>query len=1376
MIVHLDADAFFASVEQASDPKLRRRPVAVGGSRRGVIASASYEARRLGVRTAMPTARAKSLCPGLVVIPGDFEKYEMFSRLMFSYAYDHTPVVEVSSIDEGYFDLRGNRRRSAVEIAEVIRAAIRQSLKIPVSEGVASNKLVSAVASKLNKPSAFVEVPAGGEREFLAPLENKWLPGVGPKLSQELTRAGLVRIGQIAATSPRDLSLFAGSRARGLWEFACGVDERPVVPEAPAAKSYSVQETFEKDVTDEAWIVAKLLSLADGLLATVRREGKTIRTVEVRVRYNDFDESRRSESLPEPTDLEHDVYPVIRRLLRKAWERRVSLRLVSVKLSGVYAAVFQEGFSFCGGGPDRAERRRLAGVVDRIRATHGGLACMRGHDLLLRQPPVPVAPQVLKRAAKREWVPLNFKSGFSFLDSLLKPADIVRLAAERGHKAVAMTDPNLHGAVEFYQAAREAGIRPIVAATLDVGASRVCAYVKDRTGYANLCALLSLPGISREALEERKAGLLLRPYNHQPAIRYEGPGDRAAYGILSSIRTLTLLDEAVPEKAAGDFHFPTACASDVARDSLAIAEECGFEFELGGLKFPRFQPPDGTSPSAFLRRLAMEGAVRRYGRPSREILAQLGEELAIIAEVGYEEYFLLTWDVLWNDCHPRGIEWITRGSAADSLVCYCLGISDVCPVRFELYFRRFLNRDRMALNKLPDIDLDFPHDRKDDVTDLVFAKYGAHAAMVGGFNTFRGRSAFADIAKVLGVSESQVRRMTDHMPWSEASEIADAVASSVECRNPLWEEDPYRTALRLARHLDGMPRHPKMHPCGMVLSREPIETLSPVFMSASGRPTTHFDMEAVESIGLVKMDLLAQGGLAVMRDTRELLERKGVSVDLRSLEPWKDPEIWDMISTGGSRGVHHIESPAMLSLAKMVGVRNVDDLIAIVSVIRPGAANSQKKQLFARRARGVEPPAYAHPSLEPCLRSTYGIIAYEEHILQICEAFAGLPAGRADILRRALVKGRGEKVAEMRGEFFAAAEALGRSVQATQEVWELVSGFQGYAFCRAHSTAYGIEAYQAAHLKRYHPQEFLACVLTHGKGFYNRLVYSLECRRLGISFLLPDVNVSGDRYLPEGGALRVPLWQIKGLSRRTLDRWAAGRPFRSLQDFLLRTRASSDEMDALIRAGAFDGFGDPRTVQYWQFREASHWVDDEGQGSLFARDVMVGGRLARQGDGGILTGGTPGPHFGDMLQSGEVPLQEPTRLDLLRGEQELLGFTVSGHPLELFPDVAWDTYCPIQRLPDFPGSVVTVAGLIVEDRIHHQVDGRAMKFLSLCDWTGILECEMFAASYRRFGLETIRHPVVEVSGTVTPAENGKGFSLEVKSVQKARRGPGGSVA
>ena len=1366
--VHLDADAFFVGCEVASEPRLRGKAVAVGGMKRGIIASASYEARRLGIYTPMPTARALKICPHLIVLPGDYEKYEHFSRLMFSLVHDYTPIVEVGSIDEGYGDLSGVTKWSPRMAAERLRKNIRDHLRLSVSQGLGANKLVASVASKLRKPDNFLEVPAGTEKEFLAPLEVKWLPGVGAKMERVFLAAGLHRIAQVAETNVESLELIAGSAAGQLREFALGIDERPIVTEREDAQSYGKQETFDEDTTDEEFVRRILRGMTDHLMAKVRADGKMIRCVEVRLRYNDMEQSRRSESLDEPTDLETDVYGMIDRLTRRAWDRRVSLRLVGLKFSRVYdgGGWRQTGLDLPGTGYERETRRVLARVMDEAKERYGAGSLVRGHQLptrqscqssvASRQEKPPVGWRYLTHTQTKVSAVLNVKSCFSFMDSLLRPEDIVRLAAERGAKAVAVTDPNLHGAVAFCAAAKEVGIKPIVAAEAKVRGIPYLAYVENTTGYRNLCGLLS--GTNRGVLD----GLILRPTTAFPEIRYASARDAKFYEVLQSIRTLSLAGQPHAEKRRGDFAWSREieASAAMARDAGEIAERCEFVLSVGGLKFPRFAPPDGSAPRKFLGRLAREGMKRRYGAmPTAGVRRQIEEELRIIAEVGYEEYFLVVWELLQR-CAERGIEWITRGSAADSLVCYCLGISSVCPVRFELYFRRFLNPDRMKLQKLPDIDIDFPHDRRDEVVDLIFERYGPHhAAVVGGFNTYQGRSAFADIAKALGVSEFQIRRMTEKLPQTSARHVAAAARDSVESRGLTWDENPYQVALKLAARLDGFPRHAKMHPCGVVISRDPVGDLTPLFTSASGRATTHLDMEAVEAMGLVKLDILAQGGLSVLRDTREALRVRGIEPPQPG--SWDDPHVWQMIAEGEARGAHHIESPAMTSLARMSGVRAIDQLIAIVSVIRPGAANSLRKEQFARRARGVEPVRYGHPSLETVLRSTYGVVAYEEHVLQICEVFAGWDAGRADILRRMLVKNRMANVDTWRAEFAEAARTKGRSDDEIAAVWDLLMQFRGYAFCRAHSTAYGLEAYEAAQLKRYWPAEFLASVLTHGKGFYSRLFYTIEARRLGVSFAGPEVNgevnkfsvlakarlakprlslpfSAGRRGIAEGKTIRVPLCMIKGLSEGLLGRIESGQPFSSLSDFWRRCAPQGDEAMALLRVGAFDGFGCSRTEMFWELRALAPWIT--GQGLLLE---------SRRTD---------------------FPRHrtEPGWLERLRDEMELLGFPASGHPVELFPEVVWETYCPVGEVRNFAGERVTTCGMVVAQRLHHQSDGRAMKFISICDRTDILECEIFADAYRKCGGVLARWPVVEVTGRVEALGGSRGCVLRVELVRAAR--------
>ena len=1428
-IVHLDADAFFASVEQAADKRLRGKPVAVGGEKRGVVTSASYEARKFGVFTPMPTIRARKLCPKLIVLPCDYRRYEDFSKWMFSYAYEFTPDVEITSIDEGYFDLTGARRAPA-DIALTVRKAIGQSLKISISEGIGSNKLVSQIASKLTKPAAFAEVPPGHEISFLHPLPNKWLPGIGPKASGRLNAAGLARIGQIADTPLDLLHVLMGNMAKTLRDQANGIDDRPLLPERGPQKSFSQQRTFAGDLTDEDYIEATLRHMADDLFTEVREEGRSVRTLTVKVRYNDMGEDQISESLAEPTDLETEVYGRLHNMLKAAWKRRVSLRLVSLKLSNVYDGRFRSELALEVSAQRQHARERLAQAVDGLRKAHGHGVILRGHDFRLRDAPrelMATAPtaaarsplpirksQIKNQESFGSYVALRAHSHYSFLDSTLSPKAIVELAKQHGMSAVAMTDTgNLHGAVEFVLAAKQAGIKPILGTEINLDGNPLLLYVESAQGYSNLNQLLSrhaeraAAGGDESSVANQQRGLFHREELHGltdgliaigedqrlaeifpdryyrlvtgkempatsvacPDIRYGVTSDRQKFDIVQSIRTLTLLHEDHPEKRRGGrFHFRTPAEMakvgqehpDWLRRSIEIAERCNFDLPFGKPQFPAFTPPDGSPPSEYLRRLVLQGLQQRYRQRAGQFKAQVAEELSIITEVGYEDYFLITWDFL-QDCRKRGIEWITRGSAADSLVCYCLGISGVCPIRFDLYFRRFLNKDRMALNKLPDIDIDFAHDEKDKVVKLIFEKYGRnHCAVVGGFSTFQARSAFAEVAKVLGVAEREVRKFTDHFPWSfgggwvpaehapsGGNKLIEMLRASPENRDLPLDEEPYRTALQMAEFLDGVPRYPKMHPCGLVLSRQPMHDLTPTFIANKGYATCHFDMDAVEAIGLVKMDILAQGGLAAMRDVKQMLSARGIKVDLDGLEPWDDPQVWEMIASGGARAVHHIESPAMTSLCRMCNVGEIDGLIAIVSVIRPGAANEGKKLAFTRRYQGLEPVTYPHPSLEACLRSTYGLVVYEEHILQMSEAFAGLNPGRADVLRRALNKQSFPVIEKISGEFVESALARGHSPEKIAEVWGLVTGFAGYAFCKAHSTAYGVEAYQSAWLKKYFPVEFMAAVLSNGKGFYHPIVYVLECHRLGITLLPPSINQPGPMFQPVGQAIRVPVRSVKGLTERTSKRILTEREhgeFPSLADFYRRVGPSTEELESLLRVGAFDDFGRSRTAQFWecQFLQRTFGTAGDGQGLLLPPPGM------------------------DRLP--EVPLQEPTRRERLESENELLGYPASGHPLELHDHVAWDSYCPVSRLGEHIGEEVVTCGLVVEQRTHHQITGEPMKFLTLADWTGMVETELFAQTYRSYGLATVRYPVLEIVAKVEPFENGRGFSLRVLRAGKPR--------
>ena len=824
-------------------------------------------------------------------------------------------------------------------------------------------------------------------------------------------------------------------------------------------------------------------------------------------------------------------------------------------------------------------------------------------------------------------------------------------------------------------------------------------------------------------------------------VRYLEPREWLKFDILQSMRTLTLLGQRHPEKLSpGRYHWHTP--DELARhfgglpqalhNTLRIAERCQFDFDLGDIRFPRFPCDD---PIQLLRAKVRAGLERRYGpSPSREVLDRLHRELAVIEEVGYAGYFLVFADLVeW--CNSRGIATLARGSAAGSLVCYLLGISNVCPFRFGLCFERFLNRERMQFSKLADIDLDLPWDRRDEVVEHVFDQYGpGHAAMIGAVHTFQGRSAIAEIAKVYGIPEREARRFTEHLPRHHGDSL-EAVLRTPECRNLPWNDEPWRSILQIASELDGLPRHFAMHPCGLVLSGEPLSRRMPLFSSSKGWPTTHYDMEDVEELGLLKMDLLGQAGLTVLRETLDnVASNHGHRPGLDQLD-WNDPPTWDTIASGHARGVFHIESPAMTSLLVMANCRDIDTLTAVESIIRPGAANEGKKLAFARRKQGLEPVGFAHPSLEPILADTCGLMAFEEHILLVANAFAGMPWGRADLLRRALVKNRDAALIDQLGEEFRrSALALGRTPEETERVWKMVGEFRGYMFNKAHSAAYAVEAFAGAWLKTRYPVEFLAAVLSSRRGFYAPIVYVLEALRLGARFLPPDLHLSDPRrFTVHGQEIRLPLDQVRGLSQATLDRIASHRPFSDPADFFRRVQPTRPEWLALLKAGALDVFAEPRGSLFWRLQRLEAWGD-------------------------------PGRR---LLDPEPPPSFDPSPENRARWESEVLGFPVSLHPLALWSrHVSWNDFLPAaelaRRQQQFYHKTVRVAGLIVADRRHPTANG-VMKFVTLADWSGFLEAALFADVYRDYGHLTVQ-PVIGLEAVVEPFDNRRGFTLRARKV------------
>lgn len=752
-----------------------------------------------------------------------------------------------------------------------------------------------------------------------------------------------------------------------------------------------------------------------------------------------------------------------------------------------------------------------------------------------------------------------------------------------------------------------------------------------------------------------------------------------------------------------------------------VAERCRYTPPLGGVLFPDIELEQGETPYSRLSSLALEGLRRRY-RPLRpEALRRLDTELSTIDRLGFAPYFLLVHRIReW--AAREGIPCVGRGSAADSLVAYCLGLTDADPLRYRLLFERFLNPAR---GDRPDIDLDFCWRRRDRVIEHVYELLGhERTAMIATLATFGLRAAFRESALALGIPPVEVnrwsRRLPHHAPpaenpaararTEETSPLERALRAVPEARGFPFEDPRWRRALRLAGRLVGTPRHLGLHPGGVVVAPGPITDYVACQRAAKGVVVTQLDKDGVEALGLVKMDLLGNRALTVIDDATRVLAGRGIEVDLERI-PEDDPDVARALREGRTLGCFQIESPGMRHLLQQTGARDMAAVIQAIALIRPGPAGSGMKDAYVRRYRGLEPPAPPHPRLADLLWDTQGVMLYQEDVMQVVSTLAGMDLAEADCLRRALKKRDERHLARLAERFLAGCAENGVARADAERVWELVSNFAAFGFCKAHAVTYGRIAYRTAWLKTHWPAVYLASFLASHTGYYAERVYVEEARRLGVPILGPDVNRSGADWSVEWieregeepiAAIRVGLASVKGLCERTRDALLAARerggPFLSLPDLLERTGAHVDEAEALVSVGALDAFDRTRPELLWRLhllrtparRAPRDPARDGGRpldpGELAAcratprtrAEERVAEARARSGGwrGGIGGLGAAGLARGEtarLFPEPEAPALALPRLPDLgpreRGELEfdLLGLTLTHHPTRLFP-------------------------------------------------------------------------------------------------------------
>ncbi len=965
------------------------------------------------------------------------------------------------------------------------------------------------------------------------------------------------------------------------------------------------------------------------------------------------------------------------------------------------------------------------------------------------------------------FIPLAVRSHYSLMRGTDSPAAICRAARRMGYDRLALTDTNtLAGLWKFVEACREEGLTPIVGAEITdpKRERRAVCLVKDATGYANLCRLITRrhrdPAFDlSSAIARRPAGLRVLtshadllaawhragvhtaaalprrpPSPFDPLVRHARrrgialvatpdsffvrPDGFKRHCLLRAVAGNTALSRLAPaDTAAADAWLAPASVYDRrfahCPDALANTACLAEELTFSGPDFGRVMPPwsdaRGRSAEACLRRAAYAGAHDRYGSPLAErVVQRLEHELAVIAAMGFSSYFLVVKQIVAHSPRTCG-----RGSAAASLVAYCLGITNVCPVKHDLYFGRFLNPGRADP---PDIDVDFAWDERDAVISGVLTHFGGNAAMVASHVLFQPRMALRETAKVFGMPEAEIGQITRRLPWFwHRGELDAGLMENLKSRPETRHLDfvhPWPQIVALAQGLIGIPRHLSVHPGGVVITPTPIDACVPVETAPKGVPIIQWDKDGAEDAGLVKIDLLGNRSLGVIRDALANMGANGITFDEGRWAPEDDPATQATIAAGRTMGCFYIESPAMRQLHQKAGCGDFEHLVIHSSIIRP-AANTYIQEYLRRLHGGRWDPI--HPLLAGVLADTFGIMVYQEDVSRAAMALAGFSDADADSLRKIIAKkDRRRQLRDMRDRFMSGATGQGVSPEQADAVWQMMMSFAGYSFCKPHSASYARVSFQAAFLKTHYPAEFMAGVISNQGGFYSTFAYVSEARRLGLVVDPPDVNASPIPWHGRGRRLRVGLMAVGGLSQATMAAIAACRRtsrFANMADFLERVQPEKDEVRALIHCGALDALEQDRSRPQLLWMLACRQADRRRgrQADLFASHVAA-------------------------PAAGDPPALPPTDpLMRLRREFAVLGFLCDRHPITLFaPAIAGMNVVKADRLPSLVGQRVRLAVWLITGKVVHTRHGDPMEFLTFEDDTGIVEATFFPAVYRRF--------------------------------------------
>ena len=977
------------------------------------------------------------------------------------------------------------------------------------------------------------------------------------------------------------------------------------------------------------------------------------------------------------------------------------------------------------------------------------------------------------------FINLNVRSCYSLLESTIDIDSLIEYATERKLDTLSLVeDGSMHSAIKFYTACKKANIRPVIGVSLIVKTAEASCkwtlFARNQTGYRVLLKLTSdyalfnlvkaddvlvhaenlvicvsvqddfdvnvLPSLSQvigefylgisstKVLQKAKSLQNLNfPFVFLNEVRILSEDDVPVFKVLAAIKDNINVSQV---NIDGDIHFLSNRSARLLgeqdeflaaamENAVKIAEVCHVELDLGCNLLPKFEVATGDSACDYLAALCMHGAGRRYGDELRAAhYERLKYELDVISKMGFADYFLIVWDFVKYAKNNGILVGPGRGSAAGSFVAYVLGITDVCPIKYDLLFERFLNPERISL---PDIDIDFQDDRRDEVIDYVKEKYGDFAVcQIATFGTFATRSSWRDTARVHGLKTAQINAVTKHL--NSGMSLESNLKENVALQEYLESHPSQKSIFMRAMRIEGFPRHVSTHAAGVIISPADLRNFTAISKGATNVYLSQYEAGDLEAIGLLKMDFLGLRNLTMIQEISALINENDENFDINKI-PLNDKMTYELIASANTMGIFQLESGGMRAALRQILPSNIEDIISALALFRPGPMANIG--MFAARKHGREHITYDHHSLEPILRNTYGIIVYQEQIMQISNKVAGYSLGESDILRRAISKKDVRVMEEEGSKFIQRALKRGYAKQVAEKIFDLILRFANYGFNRSHAASYAMISYQMAYLKVNYPQYFMVSVLVTQMGSSKGTANAVkEARGLGIEVLPPSVNESFKGYRAKNGQIRLGFLSIKHIGLEIASKLVAERSkgeFTSFFDFVKRVDKILGEkvLLALIDVGACDEFGFSRTM-------------------LHSNVVRIMDFLKY--DGGL---------FGTTFEMQYVDDNDKTHLELMEREYELLGYYLQTHPIHLFEDLIrknnWVIPSVIQA--DKKANVVCI-GFVSRVREIRDKNGNLMAFLELTDEFALVDVVIFSRDYTT-DYKNLVNKVIVIAGSTS---------------------------